>query len=155
MRYFAERNTTISISVSRVSLGFAKINQTVRTFIMPLENFPAVATIPVQWGDQDVFKHVNNAHYFRWFESSRVEYWHKSGLFDALKGPGYGPILASVTCNYKRQIKFPDTVLVGTKVEKMGVSSVTLTHDVFSETCLLYTSPSPRDKRQSRMPSSA
>ena len=24
-----------------------------------------------------------------------------------------------------------------------------------SETCLLYTSPSPRDKRQSRMPSSA
>ena len=101
---------------------------------MPLETFPAVATIPVQWGDQDVFQHVNNAHYFRWFESSRVEYWHKSGLFDALEGPGYGPILASVTCNYKRQIKFPDTVLVGTKVEKMGVSSVTLTHDVFSET---------------------
>ena len=25
----------------------------------------------------------------------------------------------------------------------------------WSETCLLYTSPSPRDKRQSRMPSSA
>ena len=101
---------------------------------MALENFPAVATIAVQWGDQDIFQHVNNAHYFRWFESSRVEYWHKSGLFDALKGPGYGPILASVTCNYKKQIRFPDTVLVGTKVEKMGVSSVTLAHDVFSET---------------------
>ena len=26
---------------------------------------------------------------------------------------------------------------------------------LFTETCLLYTSPSPRDKRQSRMPSSA
>ena len=26
---------------------------------------------------------------------------------------------------------------------------------VYSKTCLLYTSPSPRDKRQSRMPSSA
>ena len=26
---------------------------------------------------------------------------------------------------------------------------------VFSKACLLYTSPSPRDKRQSRMPSSA
>ena len=27
--------------------------------------------------------------------------------------------------------------------------------EVLSKTCLLYTSPSPRDKRQSRMPSSA
>ncbi len=99
-----------------------------------LKDFPAVATIPVQWGDQDLFKHVNNAVYFRWFESSRVEYWHKSGLYEALKGPGYGPILASVTCNYKKQIKFPDTVLIGTKVEKLGISSVTLSHDVFSTT---------------------
>ena len=28
-------------------------------------------------------------------------------------------------------------------------------HEVWFEGCLLYTSPSPRDKRQSRMPSSA
>ena len=27
--------------------------------------------------------------------------------------------------------------------------------DIFTRVCLLYTSPSPRDKRQSRMPSSA
>ena len=27
--------------------------------------------------------------------------------------------------------------------------------EMYEETCLLYTSPSPRDKRQSRMPSSA
>ena len=98
-----------------------------------LKDFPAIATIPVQWGDQDLFKHVNNAVYFRWFESSRVEYWHKSGLYDALQVSGFGPILASVTCNYKKQIKFPDTVLIGTKVEKLGVSSVTLSHDVFSQ----------------------
>ena len=99
-----------------------------------LPNFPAIATIPVQWGDQDLFKHVNNVVYFRWFESSRVEYWHKSGLFDALEAKGYGPILASVNCNYQRQIKYPDTVLIGTKVEKLGNSSVTLSHEVFSQT---------------------
>ena len=98
-----------------------------------LPNFPAVATIPIQWGDQDLFKHVNNTVYFRWFESSRVEYWHKSGLFDALEVKGFGPILASVTCNYKRQIKFPDTVSIGTRVEKLGTSSVTLSHEVFSQ----------------------
>ena len=30
-----------------------------------------------------------------------------------------------------------------------------LDHRILGYTCLLYTSPSPRDKRQSRMPSSA
>ena len=30
-----------------------------------------------------------------------------------------------------------------------------ITPDIYRKTCLLYTSPSPRDKRQSRMPSSA
>jgi putative peptidoglycan lipid II flippase len=30
-----------------------------------------------------------------------------------------------------------------------------LLRDLFAETCLLYTSPSPRDRQKSRMPSSA
>ena len=34
-------------------------------------------------------------------------------------------------------------------------STVTVTYDKVSETCLLYTSPSPRDRTRSRMPSSA
>ena len=34
-------------------------------------------------------------------------------------------------------------------------SSESVTQAIAASTCLLYTSPSPRDKRQSRMPSSA
>ena len=36
-----------------------------------------------------------------------------------------------------------------------NINSQYLTPDAYSSICLLYTSPSPRDKRQSRMPSSA
>ena len=43
--------------------------------------------------------------------------------------------------------------------ERPDISRVTVTADVeavpLEQICLLYTSPSPRDKRQSRMPSSA
>ena len=45
-----------------------------------------------------------------------------------------------------------------TKCCFLGYGSVTKgykMYDVESKSCLLYTSPSPRDKRQSRMPSSA
>ena len=41
--------------------------------------------------------------------------------------------------------------------ESGGYQKVTTTHDNYygSGTCLLYTSPSPRDRQKSRMPSSA
>ena len=42
------------------------------------------------------------------------------------------------------------TCLVNTIRPSVGFSAISLL-----ESCLLYTSPSPRDKRQSRMPSSA
>jgi len=97
-----------------------------------ISGFPAVVELPVQWGDQDLFAHVNNTVYFRWFESSRVDYWASSGLHDLMHPQGLGPILASVKCDYKKQIRFPDTIWVGAKVKKMGISSVTLEHAVFS-----------------------
>ena len=36
-----------------------------------LTDFPTTVTLPVQWGDQDAFGHVNNTVYLRWFESAR------------------------------------------------------------------------------------
>jgi acyl-CoA thioester hydrolase len=97
-----------------------------------IETFPAIASLPVQWGDQDLFGHVNNTVYIRWFETARVDYWVKSGLQEAMKPLGLGPILASVHCDYKRQIRFPDSIQVGAKIAKMGNSSVTLDHVVVS-----------------------
>lgn len=98
-----------------------------------LEGFPAIATLPVQWGDQDLFGHVNNTVYFRWYETSRVEYWYSSGLQDLMGPRGLGPILASVTCDYKKQVRYPDTIKVAARIQKMGHSSVTLEHLVLSE----------------------
>ena len=47
-------------------------------------------------------------------------------------------------------------VTVGTSIAVAGVEVSPATDPVtYNYTCLLYTSPSPRDKRQSRMPSSA
>ena len=55
------------------------------------------------------------------------------------------------------KIKQNDEVIVIAGKDKGSVGTVTkvLGEKVIVEGCLLYTSPSPRDKRQSRMPSSA
>lgn len=80
-----------------------------------LEGFPVVIEVPVQWGDQDTFGHVNNVVYLRWLESSRIAYMRRVGLFESLEAERIGPILASIKCDYRRQVTFPDTVAVGVK----------------------------------------
>jgi acyl-CoA thioester hydrolase len=95
-----------------------------------LAGFPVSIEIPVQWGDQDAFHHVNNTVYLRWFESSRIEYTRKLGLWELIESQGIGPILASTKIDYRRPLIYPDTVKVGSKIVKVGRTSMTLEHRV-------------------------
>lgn len=98
-----------------------------------LGDFPTVVTLPVQWGDQDAFGHVNNTVPLRWFETSRIAYLEQSGLGHMMSGVGLGPIVASITCNYRRPIVYPDRVYVGTRLASLRRSSMTLAHAVYSQ----------------------
>jgi acyl-CoA thioester hydrolase len=100
---------------------------------LPLVDFPVRITWPVQWGDQDAFGHVNNTVYFRWFESGRIAYFERLGLRHTLSDAGPGPILAAINCNFRRPIGFPDTVHIGTRITKVGNSSLTLAQTILSE----------------------
>ena len=100
---------------------------------MSLQGFPAVIVLPVLWGDQDLFGHVNNTIYVRWFESARVAYWDSTGMRDLLLPQNCGPILAAVHCNYRKQLKYPDTIHVGASVRHLGRTSLKIEHQVFSE----------------------
>ncbi len=92
--------------------------------------YPAVVEIPVQWGEQDGFGHVNNAVFVRWFESSRIEYLRLLGI--SLNTGGVGPILAAVTCNFRCQVTYPDSILIGARVSQIGNSSVGMHHAAWS-----------------------
>jgi acyl-CoA thioester hydrolase len=85
-----------------------------------LAGFPVRVTVPVQWGDQDAFGHVNNTVYFRWMESARIAYGHRIGLFEPLAVQRIGPILASTSCDYRRPVNFPDTIHVGIRLTRIG-----------------------------------
>jgi acyl-CoA thioester hydrolase len=94
---------------------------------------PVVVSLPIQWGDQDAFGHVNNVMHFRWFETARVEYFDRAGLGHLMSGgDGVGPILASITCNYRRQLTHPDTVLVSASIVAIGRSSMRMHHLLYS-----------------------
>lgn len=97
-----------------------------------LEDYPVVTEIPIAWGEMDSFQHVNNVTYFRYFETSCVAYLNKISIFDLKNTTGIGPILASTRCRFKVPLKYPDTILVCTRVTKIGIDRFTMEHRVVS-----------------------
>jgi acyl-CoA thioester hydrolase len=101
----------------------------------PLEahGYKSIISLPIQWGDMDAFGHVNNTIPIRWFESSRIAYMDHTGSDALMQAAGLGPILASIRCDYLRQMHYPDTVWIGAKITRLGNSSLNMVHAVFSE----------------------
>lgn len=98
-----------------------------------LQDYPIILTLPILWGNQDAFGHVNNVVYFRWCESARVAYLNDTGLQDLMSKAKLGPILASIKCDYLRQLNFPDTVRIGARVTRIGNKSVSMEHAIYSD----------------------
>ena len=44
-----------------------------------------------------------------------------------------GIILASITCHYRQQINFPDTVTIGARVTRIGNTSIAMDHVIHSQ----------------------
>ena len=48
---------------------------------------------PVRWGDMDAMGHVNNAQYFRYLETARIDWMHGMGLNP--DPAGQGPVIVN------------------------------------------------------------
>jgi acyl-CoA thioester hydrolase len=97
-----------------------------------LAGFPVVTVIPLLWGDLDAFGHVNNLVYLRWAETGRIEYLLRVGQLPELPPSGVAPIVASVKCDYRRVMNYPDTVFIGTRISRIGNTSFQMDHRLVS-----------------------
>jgi acyl-CoA thioester hydrolase len=99
-----------------------------------LTGYACVVEQAVDWADMDPFQHVNNVVYFRYFENGRIEWFRQIGWWDSLPLTGIGPIVASTAARFRRPVKYPDRLLCGTKVTKIGTDRFTLAHRLVSQT---------------------
>ena len=94
--------------------------------------FPVRLTLPVQWGEMDAYGHVNNAVYFRWFESVRMEYFRRIGWPELERETGVGPILHSTQARFRAALEWPDEVEVAARVADVLVDRFTMFYEVRS-----------------------
>ena len=77
--------------------------------------------IPMRWGDMDAMNHLNNANYFRFMETARVD-WLAS-MDCAPSAQGIGPLIVNAFCNFYKQLQYPGDVLV--RLYTSGVARTT------------------------------
>ncbi|HEX9581689.1 MAG TPA: thioesterase family protein [Gemmatimonadales bacterium] len=95
-------------------------------------DFPVAIEIPVQWGELDAYGHVNNAVYFRYFESGRIAYFRRCGLLESYRRDQVGAILHSTSCRFRVALQYPDTVVVGARVSEVQEDRITMLYRVVS-----------------------
>ncbi|NOH78451.1 acyl-CoA thioesterase [Vibrio sp. RE86] len=97
-----------------------------------LKEFAVVTEIPVAWGEMDALQHVNNAVYFRYFETARLDYFKEIDLLVNLKESRIGPVLGHTECRYKLPVTYPDTLLIGSRVIDLQDDRFTMEYKIIS-----------------------
>lgn len=84
--------------------------------------------IKVWFRDIDVLGHVNNATYFTYMETARIEYLSK--LLGVKSPTEMGVIMARADCNFRSPASFGETLVVSCKPSKVGTSSWTYVYEI-------------------------
>ena len=95
-----------------------------------LGRFPLVLPQDVAWGDMDAFGHVNNAVYYRYFESARIAYLQVIGALDHLEASN--PVVAANSCRFLRPVVYPDALQLGARVVELRGSGFRMEYALFS-----------------------
>src|SRR5262245_47397413 len=80
----------------------------------------------------DSYRHVNNAVYFRYFETARLEYFRRLGWFEYDEETGVGPILQATSARFRRPLTYPDTVRVAARVTEVQGDRFTMEYRLVS-----------------------
>ncbi len=94
------------------------------------DDFPVLWPVGTRWADNDMFGHLNNAVYYQLFDTA-INGWINTGAgVDPVSMPALG-IVAESGCRYFSELHFPQSLVVGLAVTRLGRSSVTYRLGVF------------------------
>jgi acyl-CoA thioester hydrolase len=99
-------------------------------------DWPHTLEIPVRWADIDGAGHVNNANYFTYFESARIEAYYLAKGLDpkTARIEDLDIILARTSCDYRSQASMGEVLVVGVRPGRVGSTSFELKYEIREKT---------------------
>ena len=88
-----------------------------------LADYPWLRTMTTRWMDNDVYGHLNNVVYYSLFDTAVNTMLIENNLLDTQDSPAIG-LVVETGCTYAASLSFPDDVIAGVNVARIGNSSV-------------------------------
>jgi acyl-CoA thioester hydrolase len=93
-------------------------------------DFPVLWPVLTRWADNDMFGHLNNAVYYELFDTAINGWINTNVAVDPVTMAAQG-IVAESGCRYFSELHFPERLVVGLAVTRLGRSSVTYRLGIF------------------------
>ncbi len=90
-------------------------------------------TLRIDWSEQDIYGHVNNVSYFKYQQAARVAHWEALDLDNLYEERGVGPVVASVSIQFKKQLHYPGAVRTESRVAFIRNTSFGVDHKMFDD----------------------
>ncbi len=104
------------------------------------EDFSHWVTVSLRYSDQDPLGHVNKVAYGNYFAEGRVALAHE--LLERGNHPRIDVVLANITIDYRREMRYPGNAEVGTAIARVGNKSLALKQGLFKDGELVATAES-------------
>jgi acyl-CoA thioester hydrolase len=98
-----------------------------------LKDFRVIKEIEVMWTDMDIYNHINNSIYFRYFEASRLLYFEQLDIYAIFKENRVHGVLSKVSCSFIVSISYPSIINVGTKVVEVNKELIIMEHFIIND----------------------
>jgi acyl-CoA thioester hydrolase len=96
------------------------------------EDFSFFETITLRWADNDAYGHINNAHYYSFFDTAVDAFLMQHSLRQLITGQ-YQTLVVASECRYFSQVSAPGIIRVGVRPGRLGRSSTTYEVAVFTD----------------------
>ena len=95
-------------------------------------DFRQFETVNTAWSDNDMYGHVNNAAYYRFFDTAVNRYLIEAGVLDPMSSAVVG-LVVETGCRFFAPASFPEQLDIGITVPRIGTSSVRYELGVFKQ----------------------
>ncbi len=87
----------------------------------------------IDWSEIDLFGHVNNLAIMKYVQAARVRCLESIGLMQSQMEQKTGPILASISCRFRKPLFYPGRVSVYSKVDEIKNTSFRIQYEIYDE----------------------
>ncbi|MFA6021049.1 MAG: thioesterase family protein [Rhodospirillales bacterium] len=100
--------------------------------IPTLEHFPYRISIPTRWSDNDMFGHINNVLYYRYYEAVILKFLAEKAGFHGFDEPVL-VFAAESQCRFLKPLSYPGNIVATLCIEHLGRTSVRYGLGLFEE----------------------